>query len=470
MAVTDPTTRQRPAPVGFSVGHPAITAGTIGARVVNSVGDVFILSNNHVLANGNDASIGDAILQPGPFDGGTAADQIATLSDFKPIDFSGNPTNTMDAAIARSSSSDVGNATPADDGYGTPSATIFGDLNADGLFDNVGDLLGLEVKKYGRTTGLTMGQITGINASVSICYEVLWIFCTKSAQFVDELIIEPGGFSDGGDSGSLIVSNDGGNHPVGLLFAGSQTQTIANRIDLVLNHFGVSIDAGVTPPPTPTTDVAIVSVTAPASVTLGTPTNVDVTVRNTGNQPVSGGFQVTLQDVTEAVTVGTQSAPDLAAGASATLMYPWTGTSLGMHTLSASHDLADDNTANNQGATTVMVTEEASGVHVGDLDGFSSNGGRTWSATVEVTMHDANHNPLDGVTVTGEWSRDGLNSTICTTGELGGNGSCIFLFPGLRNKRVQFSVVSVSGGVYVSAANHDDDGSSDGTTITVIKP
>ncbi|MBI2072214.1 MAG: hypothetical protein HYT81_04100, partial [Gemmatimonadetes bacterium] len=51
MALSDPTTRQRPAPTGFSVGHPAITAGTIGARVKNGSGSVFVLSNNHVLAN-----------------------------------------------------------------------------------------------------------------------------------------------------------------------------------------------------------------------------------------------------------------------------------------------------------------------------------------------------------------------------------------------------------------------------------
>src|SRR6266581_984976 len=70
MAFSDPTKRQRPAPPGFSVGHPAITAGTIGARVRDAVGRVYILSNNHVLANSNGATIGDPEYQPGPFDGG----------------------------------------------------------------------------------------------------------------------------------------------------------------------------------------------------------------------------------------------------------------------------------------------------------------------------------------------------------------------------------------------------------------
>src|SRR5690349_11717693 len=103
MAFSDPTKRQRPAPMGFSVGHPAITAGTIGARVRDALGNVYILSNNHVLANSNGASIGDAEYQPGPFDGGTAADQIATLTDFQQISFATNGANTIDAAIAMSS-------------------------------------------------------------------------------------------------------------------------------------------------------------------------------------------------------------------------------------------------------------------------------------------------------------------------------------------------------------------------------
>src|SRR6185503_16827317 len=55
MAFSDPTTRRRPAPMGFSVGHPLITAGTIGARVRDATGRFYILSNNHVLANSNGA-------------------------------------------------------------------------------------------------------------------------------------------------------------------------------------------------------------------------------------------------------------------------------------------------------------------------------------------------------------------------------------------------------------------------------
>jgi hypothetical protein len=476
VALSDPTTKQRPAPLGFSVGHPAITAGTLGARVVSQSGTVFILSNNHVLANSNGATVGDATYQPGPFDGGTAADQIGTLAAFSPIVFTSTASNTMDAAIAQVNGADVGTGTPTDDGYGAPGPTIFGDANGDGLFDNKNDLLGLPVQKYGRTTKLTKGTITGINGTLTICYEVLFIFCMKSARFVDQLIIEPGGFSGGGDSGSLIVTDDGSKSPVGLLFAGSSTQTIANRIDLVLDYFDVSVDNGNAPPPADLLDLAVTSVSAPASVTKGATVNVTVTVRNVGNQAVASPLAVGLDDETDNVPIGVQTIAAPAPGTSSTLTFSWntSDASVGPHTLRAAHDFADANLDNNQGTATTVVNAPSVGMHIGDLDGVASRSSSSWSATVEITAHDANHNPLNGVTVVGRWSRTGLNANTCTTGELGGNGTCIVLFPSLSLSagQVKFTVTSVTraGYTYQQTANHDVDGSSNGTVITVVRP
>ena len=476
MARSVPTSRARPAPLGFSVGHFAITAGSIGARVTDGT-NVFVLSNNHVLANSNGASIGDAIYQPGPYDGGTAADQIATLFKFKPIDFSGGA-NTIDAAIALSDASSLGNATPTDDGYGQPSTQLYDDANADGSFDNVSDLLGAAVQKYGRTTKLTRGRITGINGTVTVCYEVLYIFCIKSATFTNQLIIDAAGFSGGGDSGSLIVSDDGTNRPVALLFAGSSSQTIANRIDLVLQYFGVSIDGGSSPPPTPLTDVAITSVSAPASVTQGSSANIVVTVRNVGNQAVSS-FDVNLQESPDGGTFASQSVGGLAPGASAALTFTWTtgtATALGSHVFTARHTLSDDNAANDAATATTMVNApgSATGMHIGDLDGTSSRGGNSWSATVEVTVHDVNHNPINGATVKGVWNVSGLNSNTCTTGELGGVGTCIMLFPSLSlsTPSVTFRIqrVTKTGQTYNSTDNHDVDGGTNGTGVKVVRP
>jgi PKD repeat protein len=218
----------RPVPLGVSTGHPAITAGTIGARVKDGAGNIYALSNNHVYANSNNASIGDGALQPGPYDGGTdPANRIGTLAAFKPINFSGG-NNDIDAAIALSSTAMLGNATQS--GYMPTSTPVDGTLN-------------LPVKKEGRTTGLTLGQISEVNVTVTVCYATLGPFCTKSARYVSQLAIGGGSFSAGGDSGSLIVTQSG-NHPVGLLFAGGSTRTLANRIQTVLTYFNVAIDSG----------------------------------------------------------------------------------------------------------------------------------------------------------------------------------------------------------------------------------
>ena len=181
----DPTSRfTRPVPTGVSVGHPNVTAGTIGFRVKDGASNVFVLSNNHVLANQNDASIGDPALQPGAYDGGTdPTDRIGTLYDFEPIKFARGrkvPKNAMDAAIAQSSTAMLGYATPSD-GYGTPGTTV------------LQPSVGLQVKKYGRTTGLTQGTVSEVNVTVDVCYEG-YIFCTKSARFTKQFAVTPGTF------------------------------------------------------------------------------------------------------------------------------------------------------------------------------------------------------------------------------------------------------------------------------------
>ena len=223
----------RPVPLGVSTGHPDITAGTIGARVKDNSGNVYALSNNHVYANQNLANIGDPVLQPGPYDGGSAPnDTIGQLADFAPINFSGG-NNQIDAAIALSSTELLQNVTFS--GY-KPTSTL------------AAAALGLNVKKEGRTTAVTFGQISEVNVTVVVCYAGSPI-CTKSATFTNQFAVS-GSFSAGGDSGSLIVTS-AENNPVGLLFAGSSNRTIANQIQNVLNYFHVSIDDGAGSPPPP---------------------------------------------------------------------------------------------------------------------------------------------------------------------------------------------------------------------------
>ncbi|GAA0693695.1 hypothetical protein GCM10009104_21360 [Marinobacterium maritimum] len=236
----DPTARQlRPVPIGTSAGHPDITAGTIGARVRDSAGNVFALSNNHVFANSNDARTKrDVVIQPGSFDDGSSpADDIGTLYDFIPLDFSGGD-NQVDAAIALTDASLLGTATLSS-GYGAPSA------------ETVSAYLGQPVQKCGRTTGCTQGQVSELAVNLNVCYEGTLLICTKSARFVDQIAISDSGFSSSGDSGSLIVTDDDQRNPVALLFAGSSTRTFGNPIDQVLASFNVVIDGDETAPPPP---------------------------------------------------------------------------------------------------------------------------------------------------------------------------------------------------------------------------
>jgi hypothetical protein len=217
---------ERPVPIGVSTGHPKVTAGTIACRVVDAQGNVYALSNNHIYANENRARFGDNVLQPGAYDGGAnPRDALGTLRAFKPIVFSRFANNTIDAAIALSSPATLGDSTPGD-GYGTPSSTY------------VTASVGQAVMKYGRTTKLTSGTVSAVNATVTVEYETGVL-----ARFVGQIVIasDSGSFSGAGDSGSLIVTQEG-KHPVGLLFAGSTSVTIANPIGAVLTYFGVQVD------------------------------------------------------------------------------------------------------------------------------------------------------------------------------------------------------------------------------------
>lgn len=222
-----PTARwPRPVPIGISTGNIGeCSAGTIGARVTSGT-RTYALSNNHVFALENEAPIGSAILQPGRYDTGCASgtsDIIGTLANFSTVSFSRN--NTVDVAIAEVDPSNLGNSTPSD-GYGTPSSTTRTAT------------LGMAVEKYGRTTGLTRGSVAGVDATVNVQYS------SGVATFVNQIVItgQHGAFSKAGDSGSLIVTDDGAHNPVGLLFAGSSRTTIANPIDDVLQAMNVSID------------------------------------------------------------------------------------------------------------------------------------------------------------------------------------------------------------------------------------
>lgn len=247
------TDRYRPAPGGVSIGHYSITAGTLGVVVRDrSNGTRLILSNNHVLANSNEASIGDPILQPGPTDGGqVSTDTIATLERFEPIVYTSEPgtcsiaslyasfgnwiaqvlssshrvevirkqaaTNRFDAALAR----------PVNDGDILDNIMNIGQIT--GVMEG---LPGMAVRKTGRTTGYTTGTINTIDTTIDVSYGE-----NRIARFEGQLVA--GAMSQGGDSGSLVVDGST-NNAIGLLFAGSTSTTVFSPIQKVLD--GLNID------------------------------------------------------------------------------------------------------------------------------------------------------------------------------------------------------------------------------------
>jgi endonuclease G len=221
---------------GISVGHPDVTAGTLGAIVWDRTDcDVCILSNWHVLCGSATCMAGDATYQPGVFDGGRAADQVAELKRWR-LD------SDADAALARLTGAR---------GY---TRDIL-ELNPiPGVEDPV---LGMNVVKSGRTTGLTEGIIDGVSASLTINYGGGTV-----QTFHDQIHIVPRPpwpsvdyeVSKGGDSGSVWINESTGK-AVGLHFAGerdpspSAENAIANRMVRVAELLNFSFTPLYCPPP-----------------------------------------------------------------------------------------------------------------------------------------------------------------------------------------------------------------------------
>ncbi|MGC9468834.1 MAG: S8 family serine peptidase [Anaerolineae bacterium] len=141
------------------------------------------------------------------------------------------------------------------------------------------------------------------------------------------------------------------------------------------------------------------------------------------------------------------------------------------HTINAT---VTDSAANTAGAEEVTVTVDnsvTSSLHVGDLDGTPISYGSTWAAVVTVTVHDAEDNPLPGANVLGSWDGGSSGSAACTTGT---DGRCTLTSDPIhkRTHETTFAVQDVTAAdvAYDASANHDPDGDSDGTSITVLKP
>ncbi len=262
------TERQRPCPPGYSISHPEVTAGTLGAWVRRGSGEEhYILSNNHVAANSNDTSLGVAIWQPGRADGGSNVDQFARLTEYVRIRFddeeNGNgkkssaslawrawkwPANLVADLLGCPYRLVVARPNQLDQPYpnliDAAIAQVILESNVDFDIPEIGEIQGIadlqlgdRVQKTGRTTEHTTGMVEVVGAESVVNYGP----GKGDATFGDQIVIraDSGDFSAGGDSGSAIVTED--NVLGGLLFAGGSGVTIANKISNVVSLMGIRL-------------------------------------------------------------------------------------------------------------------------------------------------------------------------------------------------------------------------------------
>ncbi|MCS7102380.1 MAG: S1 family peptidase [Candidatus Korarchaeum sp.] len=224
--------KYRPIVGGISIGHPKITAGTLGILMKDKDGNIVILSNNHVLACSSSdrkkrAEKGDVIIQPGKYDGGNVTkDGVGVLTDWIPIaEWS---YNEVDAAIAK---------------------VIDGVQWKNEILD-LGKPKGIryDVKEYetlvksGRTSEITRGPVYAKGATVSVNYGDFVAYFTNQI-----LVINP--FGQPGDSGSAVFDKD--MNLIGLLFAGSMSHTVVCPIKKIIETWGLKLIDEEAPPPTP---------------------------------------------------------------------------------------------------------------------------------------------------------------------------------------------------------------------------
>ena len=192
---------------GDEPGTIVCSSGTLGGLLLKN-GEQYILSNNHVLALENEARKGDPVNQPGLIDNRCRAeteDFIGELAGWKKIKTTGK--NKVDAAIAK-----------AYPGMVNPNGKIVG-IGIPGN-DYVQAEVGMNVKKSGRTSGITKGTVVAVDVTIRLELDE-----GKFARFVKQIVIEPRKktFAEGGDSGSIVYLDQKPCPPaVGLLFGGDE--------------------------------------------------------------------------------------------------------------------------------------------------------------------------------------------------------------------------------------------------------
>jgi hypothetical protein len=245
--------------------------GTLGSLIQNSSGAQFLLSNNHVLARSDQASVGETIVQPGLIDdnctpfgqAGAANTAVGALTGFLSLK---SASTNADAAIAAVNAGAVNTGGSilelgALQPNGTLAAAPPGTSSSGGKGESA--TLNMSVAKSGRTTGLTCASVSALSLDVSVDY---FTDCAETKpyttkMYTSQIAVTGNQFSDAGDSGSLVVDSSNA-EPVGLFFAGGintsgVSEGVANPVGDVLSELSSQVGSGTSYTFVGTTDHAV---------------------------------------------------------------------------------------------------------------------------------------------------------------------------------------------------------------------
>jgi hypothetical protein len=236
--------------------------GTLGALVSDRNSDLFILSNNHVLAESDQARPGDSIVQPALVDLNCNPQAGRTIGSLRYVVPLQSTQSNVDAALAAATPAvDASGAIlqlgPSINGVLSPAAPAAGT----GESLSAGILNQLRVVKSGRTTGLTCSTVNTVDLTVQVDY---YYDCAESRPYytktyVNQIGMPGASFADSGDSGALVLDASNA-QPVGLFFASGADDSnhgfsVANPIQDVLSELdqtshtdGLQIAGGVPHP------------------------------------------------------------------------------------------------------------------------------------------------------------------------------------------------------------------------------
>lgn len=352
-------------------------AGTLGMVTYDNK----LLTNAHVIAldlrNKWLPTGSTPVVQPGTLDGGTVDHcQVGELANYIPISFNPRVRNQADAAIATFEPVNPLIEASFGEQIGGYRILDYRDAREDE-----------QVKKSGRTTGVTSGTVEVTNATVVVDYGY-----GKKAYFEDQIVVLPGTFIAAGDSGSAVATMD--NKFLGLAFAGSSTHAIVCKAHYIIEGLGVALS--------PITSPTLKSITVD-------PNSASIAVGGTQQFKAIGLYDDGTERILTSEAVWNSDAPTVAKVSKTGLA---TGISVGSANVTAAIGALSD-------TASVTVTPEGPPTLIVELTGLEASYSIGQTVNITATVTDG-AGPVDAASVTTE---------VVT-----GKGKLVFLGAGTTNE------------------------------------